>query len=36
MTFSPDEPQRYLYVMNGAEEKVHVVDHKVSSKKPLT
>ncbi|HSG66896.1 MAG TPA: hypothetical protein VLD39_17950, partial [Gammaproteobacteria bacterium] len=28
VTFSPDEAQRYLYVMNGAEEKVHVVDHK--------
>jgi DNA-binding beta-propeller fold protein YncE len=28
VTFSPDEEQRYLYVMNGAEEKVHVLDHK--------
>jgi hypothetical protein len=27
LTFSPDEAQRYLYVMNGAEEKVHVLDH---------
>jgi DNA-binding beta-propeller fold protein YncE len=27
VAFSPDEEQRYLYVMNGAEEKVHVLDH---------
>jgi DNA-binding beta-propeller fold protein YncE len=27
VTFSPDEAQGYLYVMNGAEEKVHVLDH---------
>lgn len=27
VTFSPDEEQRYLYVMNGAEEKVHILDH---------
>jgi hypothetical protein len=25
--FSPDDAQRYLYVMNGGEEQVHVVDH---------
>ena len=28
ITFSPDEEQRWLYVMNGAEEKVHILDHK--------
>ena len=28
VTFSPDEQQRYLYVMNGAEEKVHIMDHR--------
>lgn len=27
VAFSPDEEQRYMYVMNGAEEKVHVLDH---------
>ncbi len=27
VTFSPDEEQRYLYVMNGAEEKLHILDH---------
>jgi DNA-binding beta-propeller fold protein YncE len=27
VAFSPDEAQRYLYVMNGAEEKVHILDH---------
>ena len=27
VAFSPDEEQQYLYVMNGAEEKVHVLDH---------
>ena len=27
VTFSPDEEQEYLYVMNGAEEKVHILDH---------
>jgi len=27
VTFSPDENQQYMYVMNGAEEKVHVLDH---------
>jgi DNA-binding beta-propeller fold protein YncE len=27
VAFSPDDAQRYLYVMNGAEEKVHVLDH---------
>ena len=28
MAFSPDEAQRYLYVMNGRNEQVHVLDHK--------
>lgn len=27
VAFSPDEEQQYLYVMNGAEEKVHILDH---------
>jgi len=27
VTFSPDAAQRYMYVMNGAEEKVHILDH---------
>ena len=27
VTFSPDEEQEYLYVMNGAEEKVHILNH---------
>lgn len=28
VAFSPDTEQRYLYVMNGAEEKLHILDHK--------
>jgi sugar lactone lactonase YvrE len=27
VAFSPDEEQQHLYVMNGAEEKVHILDH---------
>jgi len=27
VAFSPDEEQQYMYVMNGAEEKVHILDH---------
>jgi len=27
VAFSPDEEQEYLYVMNGAEEKIHILDH---------
>ena len=27
VAFSPDEEQQFLYVMNGAEEKVHILDH---------
>jgi DNA-binding beta-propeller fold protein YncE len=27
VAFSPDEEQEYMYVMNGAEEKVHILDH---------
>jgi DNA-binding beta-propeller fold protein YncE len=27
VAFSPDDAQQYLYVMNGAEEKVHILDH---------
>lgn len=27
VAFSPDAEQQYMYVMNGAEEKVHVLDH---------
>ena len=28
VAFSPEEEQQYLYVMNGAEEKIHILDHK--------
>ena len=28
VAFSPDEAQRYLYVMNGRNEQIHVLDHK--------
>lgn len=28
IAFSPDEAQGYMYVMNGSEEKVHILDHK--------
>ncbi len=27
VTFSPDEEQEYMYVMSGAEEKLHILDH---------
>ena len=27
VAFSPDEEQQYLYVMNGAEEKLHILNH---------
>jgi len=27
VAFSPDEDQEYLYIMNGAQEQVHVLDH---------
>jgi DNA-binding beta-propeller fold protein YncE len=27
VTFSPDAQQQYMYVMNGAEEKLHILDH---------
>ena len=28
VAFSPDKEQRYLYVMNGGTEQVHILDHK--------
>ncbi len=27
VAFSPDQAQRYMYVMNGGEEKLHIIDH---------
>jgi DNA-binding beta-propeller fold protein YncE len=27
VAFSPDDEQRYLYVMNGGQEQVHIIDH---------